>query len=407
MTLFWFATVAIVLFSCFVVAIPLMKSNTKGERALRDELNKAFYKDRLGELSKEADAGLVVDQQELVSDLKQSLLDDIPDNQSASNGGKAPPKLLLLLSMLFVIVASYGTYMAVGGLKQVQDWQQVTARLPELSKKLMAESSQPMTEQELQDLTLALRTRLYYQPDDAMSWFLLGKIGIANRDANTAVEAMERAYKMNTTSPTIQLGYAQALMMSQEEHDHQTARKLLDGLVEQGYANLQVLSLIAFDAFENQQYQRAIEYWQQMQRLVTPDDARYSMLERSIALAKKQMSGEKVAHGVTVPVTISLGIDASISPNSVLIVSVHTPDGAPMPIAAARYPATQFPLKVVLDDSNSMIQGRKISDLESLIVKARIDTDGNVSTKKGDWYGESEVVKLGQPINILIDKQFK
>ncbi len=47
MAIFWFATVAIVLFSCFIVAIPLMKSNSKGDRALRDELNKAFYKDRL------------------------------------------------------------------------------------------------------------------------------------------------------------------------------------------------------------------------------------------------------------------------------------------------------------------------------------------------------------------------
>ncbi len=358
-------------------------------------------------MSKEAEAGLVVDQQELVSDLKQSLLDDIPASQNGSKGSGFSPKAILALSMLFVIVASYGIYMSVGGLKQVQDWQQVTARLPELSKKLMTESSQPMTEQELKDLSLALRTRLYYQPDDAMGWLLLGKIGIANRDANTAVEAMERAYKMNSASPTIQLGYAQALMMSQDEQDHEKARGLLEGLVRQGYANLQVLSLIAFDAFENQQYTRAIEYWQQMQRLVTPEDARYSMLERSIALAQKQLSGSKVVHGVSVPVKVSLAKGVSVNPNSVLIVSVHTADGSPMPVAAARYPATKFPVSIVLDDSNSMIQGRKISDLKDLIVKARIDSDGNVSTKKGDWYGESEVVKLGQPINILIDKQFK
>ena len=45
---------------------------------LRDELNKAFYKDRLVELEVEAEEGLVDNQQELIDDLKQSLLDDVP-----------------------------------------------------------------------------------------------------------------------------------------------------------------------------------------------------------------------------------------------------------------------------------------------------------------------------------------
>ncbi|MCL9781816.1 c-type cytochrome biogenesis protein CcmI [Vibrio sp. S4M6] len=407
MAIFWFATVAIVLFGCLIVAFPLFKRSDVRDQAARDELNKAFYKDRLGELAQEADAGLVGNNQEMVNDLKQSLLDDIPETYSVGKAPNAAPKAIIVLSMVFVVVVSYSLYLVYGGLKQVQDWHQVSARLPELSKKLMTESSQPMTEQELNDLTLALRTRLFYQPGDAMGWLLLGKIGIASRDSNTAVDAMQRAYKMNPNSPTIQLGYAQALMTSQEESDHNLARKLLQGLIEQGYANLQVLSMIAFDAFEGQQYQRAIEYWQQMQRLISPEDERYAMLEKSIALAKQEISGKTKDISQSVPVTVSLGQGVVVKPNSVLIVSVHTPDGAPMPVAAARYPASQFPVKMVLDDSNSMIQGRKISDLSAVIVKARIDTDGNVSTKKGDWYGESSVVKLGQPINIIIDKQFR
>ena len=61
---------------------------------------------------------------------------------------------------------------------------------------------------------------------------------------------------------------------------------------------------------------------------------------------------------------------------------------------------------VVLDDGNSMMEGSKLSSLETLMVRARLDTDGNVSTRDGDWYGESEVVELGAPVTININKQY-
>jgi len=105
-------------------------------------------------------------------------------------------------------------------------------------------------------------------------------------------------------------------------------------------------------------------------------------------------------------VTISLSNDVIVPEQGVVIVSVHSADGAPMPIAAARYPLGQFPLHVVLDDSNSMMQGRKLSDLDAVMVRARIDTDGNVATRDGDWHGESQPVEIGSSVNVEINQQF-
>ena len=266
------------------------------------------------------------------------------------------------------------------------------------------------TESQLQDLSLALRTRLFYQPNDAMGWLLLGKVAIANQDANSAQGAMEKAYALKPENSTIALGYAQALMMSQDESDQQQARGILEELVKRDYANLQVLSLIAFDAYRNQNYAKAITYWQAMQKLLPEQDSRHALLARSIQSAREGAAKEVTIKGTvteaSVPVEITLGEKVAIEPGSVLVVSVHSADGSPMPIAAARYPIKHFPLKVRLDDSNSMIQGRKISDFSAFMVKARIDKDGNVSTKQGDWYGQSDVVKSGQLAEIEIDKRY-
>lgn len=407
MTLFWISTLILVAIACVFIAIPLIQKKANNDTVLRDELNKAFYKDRLNELQEETAEGLVDNQQDLIADLKQSLLDDIPADKQAAQQSQVSTLAVLVPSVLLVVLLSYGMYAKFGNYDKVEHWQQVSADLPQLTRKLMAPQGQgvELTDQEMEDLTLSLRTRLYYQPEDSTGWLLLGRIAMANRDMQTAIGAMKHAYALEPQDGDIQLGYAQALMLSDDEMDQTQARSILQRLAKRDYVDLRVYSLLAFDAFERSDYPSAIEYWGLMQKMIGPNDSRYEMLTRSIDSAKRKM-GEGVVEGKSVSVTISLADNVVLPQNAVLIVSVHSADGAPMPIAAARYPLSSFPRTVVLDDNNSMMQGRKLSDLSTLMVRVRIDTDGNVSTKDGDWFGESQPVNLGEPVEVVINKQY-
>ncbi|ELD1796516.1 c-type cytochrome biogenesis protein CcmI [Vibrio fluvialis] len=407
MTLFWISTLILVAIACVFIAIPLIQKKANNDTVLRDELNKAFYKDRLNELQEETAEGLVDNQQDLIADLKQSLLDDIPADKQATQQSQVSTLAVLVPSVLLVVLLSYGMYAKFGNYDKVEHWQQVSADLPQLTRKLMAPQGQgvELTDQEMEDLTLSLRTRLYYQPEDSTGWLLLGRIAMANRDMQTAIGAMKHAYALEPQDGDIQLGYAQALMLSDDEMDQTQARSILQRLAKRDYVDLRVYSLLAFDAFERSDYPSAIEYWGLMQKMIGPNDSRYEMLTRSIDSAKRKM-GEGVVEGKSVSVTISLADNVVLPQNAVLIVSVHSADGAPMPIAAARYPLSNFPRTVVLDDNNSMMQGRKLSDLSTLMVRVRIDTDGNVSTKDGDWFGESQPVNLGEQVEVVINKQY-
>ncbi|OCH53070.1 c-type cytochrome biogenesis protein CcmI [Vibrio cyclitrophicus] len=406
MTLFWISTVVLSLAAILLIVLPFINKKANNDEMLRDELNKAFYKDRLVELEVEAEEGLVDNQQELIADLKQSLLDDVPTQKDTaktqiSTVGVVGPSVIL------VLVVTYGMYFQFGALDKVQHWQEVSSNLPELSKKLMSSEGGALTDDELEDLTLALRTRLHYQPKDSTGWLLLGRIALANRDAETAKDSMERAYKLEPKNEDVQLGFAQALMLSPDEADQNQARLILSRLIQNDYVDLRVFSLLAFDSFERQDYPGAVKYWSIMQQMIGPQDSRYEMLSRSIESAQKKMGDTMgVDQGKSVAVTLELAADVNADPKSVLVVSVHRADGSPMPIAAARYPLGTFPRTVVLDDGNSMMEGLKLSSLETLMVRARLDTDGNVSTRDGDWYGESEVVELGAPVTININKQY-
>ncbi len=217
---------------------------------------------------------------------------------------------------------------------------------------------------------------------------------------------MKKAYRLEPEDTDIQLGYAQALMLSSDESDLNNARSILNGLIKEDYVDLRVFSLLAFDAFEQQDYPAAIQYWSMMQQMIGPEDSRYTMLQRSIENARLKMGDAEQSSANSVAITISLAPEVQVSSNAALIVSAHRADGSPMPIAAARYPLGSFPRTVVIDDRNSMVEGQNLSDLPDFMIRARIDGDGNVSTRDGDWYGESSVIKLGEQVALTIDKRY-
>ncbi|AJR09523.1 c-type cytochrome biogenesis protein CcmI [Photobacterium gaetbulicola] len=402
MTMFWVISALLVLVAMVIFVVPMYKGKEQDEVASRDELNKAFFKDRMDELKEESSEGLVENKDELVVELQQSLLDDVP---AGTEQKKTPVSTAMLIPGLIVLVGvSFGMYMKVGSLDKVQAWNDTVARLPELSQRLMDESN-PLSDQEMDDLTLALRTRLHSEPNDATGWLLLGRIGMANRDAETAQDAMARAYRLDPSNPEVMLSYGQTLMMIGDPAQSERARLLLRSVLRVDHTNIRALSLLAFDAFEAGNFQQAINYWNMMKQVIGADDPRADMLDRSIARAQSQLERSNNT-ATSVSVTVELDPNVELPEQGLVIISVHSADGAPMPVAARRVPLSSFPISLTLDDNDSMIPERPMTSLQDMIIKARIDTDGNVTTRKGDWYGQSDIIPLGGSTNVVINTKY-
>lgn len=399
---FWIITAFMLLISIAIFVVPIYFAKDQNEIASRDALNKAFFRDRMQELNHEEEEGLIQNKADLAVELKQALLDDIVITQNKTSK-QSLSALMLLPGVLILIGLSYVTYNIYGSHRDVVIWQETLARLPDLSVKLMSDAQSEMTEQEMNDLTLSLRTQLQRTPKDGMGWLLLGRVALSNRDIQTAVAAMEKSYRLLPGDPDVMIGYAQALMLSGDEGNVGTARELLSKVIKKNHGNLQAFSLLAFEAFERGSFEEAIAAWTTMEKLMPLDDPRRSMIKRSIERAKKQMN---VNTGETVSVVISLDPKVTIPQNGVLFVSVHSADGAPMPIAAKKLRLDKFPVHVDLNDQDSMLPERLLSSLSKVLVKARIDSDGNVMTKEGDWFGESLPFAMGESSQIVINQTY-
>ncbi|MGH8481495.1 MAG: c-type cytochrome biogenesis protein CcmI/CycH, partial [Nevskiaceae bacterium] len=108
-----------------------------------------------------------------------------------------------------------------------------------------------------------------------------------------------------------------------------------------------------------------------------------------------------------IDVSVAPGLAPSVRPGDVLFVYATDPAGPPMPLAIQRLSADQLPLRITLDDSNSMTAARKLSDLDRWRVIARISRSGNAAPRPGDLEGTVELGKAdaGRPVRVLISQQ--
>lgn len=190
---------------------------------------------------------------------------------------------------VFVLVAvSVGVYLKVSGIKQVQEWQQVVQQTSALLKRAMDPDAEPLNMEQMARLGLGLRTRLQYEPDNVEAWMMLGRIGMALNNASTATQAFAHAYKLSPTNGEVKLGYAEVLTRSVDAQDNLLGGRLLRELLNSDGTNLRMLSLLAFNAFEQQQYREAIGAWQTMLRVLPANDQRRAVVLRSIKQAQTQ-----------------------------------------------------------------------------------------------------------------------
>ncbi len=419
MTAFWIVIAALLVLASLALILPLWRG--EGRQSIsRSALNKQLYRQRLLEIGEEREQGILAEESESLVELQRSLLDDIPDVEQSARGGKS---LIWIPGVLVLVVVSLGLYYQLGAWQEVSRWQDANSRLGELSNRILVERDSEVTEQDLLDFTLGLRTRLKEEPNDYRGWLLLGRLTLDGNDPEMAREALERAYSLAPQKAMVAVPYAQALMMTGEEA---RADQLLQAAIAQDPANIEARSVHAFMALQKEDFQTALVRWRAMLPLLEKGSTRHAMVERSIEYAEQQLrqrgiavtaapaaqAGQGSAQVLAVkegeyPLHITLAPGIQLPEDAHLFVFAVIPNGPPMPIAVKRIPGPQLPLTLSLGDGDAMMEGSKLAAYPELQFKARLSRGGNVMNKEGAFEGVSVTVPTTSiptaPIDIRID----
>ncbi|EPG8398709.1 c-type cytochrome biogenesis protein CcmI [Serratia marcescens] len=398
---FWLIICVLLAGAAALLVVPAMRHG-KQSAATRDALNKAFYQDRLSELEQDEQQGVVAERPELVKELQQNLLNDIPAEQMAQ--AKPINRWALVPGVLLLLVVTVGFYLKTGGLAQVLDWRLVQAQMPELRERVSNERAKPLSMEEIARLGLGLRTALQQDDRNINDWMMLGRVGMALNNATTATQAFAHAYQLDPNSLEVRLGYAEVLTRSNDPEDNKQATQLLRRMIAENHSDPRVLSLLAFNAFEQGDFKQAIGAWQVMLQLLPANDPRAEVIKRSIAQAKAQAGGETVKLNVTV--SLSPQAAKAMPPQGTLVISV-TDGVSPVPVAVKQLPLSRFPLSFSLDDSNAMMPERLLSAQHQVQVRVRLSQDGLATPQPGDWFGESSLQTFSgkEQVSVQINKQ--
>ncbi|EAM8642690.1 cytochrome c-type biogenesis protein CcmH [Salmonella enterica] len=215
--------------------------------------------------------------------LKQEEFSDaVPADGKRAGSGAYVPGIVIAL-----IVAAI-SYYQTGSYGQVKIWRQATALTPVLLERALDPKAQPLNEEEMARLALGLRTRLQSDPGNAEGWIMLGRIGMVLGNAGTATGAYANAYRLDPKNSDAALGYAEALTRSSDPEDNRRGGELLRRLVRSDHTDIRVLSLYAFNAFEQGRFGEAVAAWEMMLKLLPAADPRRAVIERSIRQALAQ-----------------------------------------------------------------------------------------------------------------------
>lgn len=376
----------------------------KGESALsRNQMNRALYQHRLQELAGDDALESETQREQMVSDLQRNLLDDIPEQDNAS---RAAPlnRWVLIPGMLVLVIVSVAAYYKVGASSRVVEWQQVAGETPQLLERVMNPKAQPLSVADLQRLALGLRTRLQDDPQNREGWSILGRIGMVLDNGGLASQAFSRAYHLAPENPDVKLDYAEILTRIGDPQEQTLASHMLRALRHREPHNPRVLSLLAFSAYQQQQYSEAISAWQALLAQIPQDDPRRTVIEKSIEKARVDAGNDKASLGVTI--TLSPQARAALPAQGVIFVSV-TDGKSPVPVAVKKLPLGHFPITVTLNDSDAMMPERLLSSLQQGVVTVHLSASGTATLQPGDWFGRAKTADVSGsgPIAVEVMQQ--
>ncbi len=391
----WLAMAVMVLLGAGIILLPKAKRGVGDDQR---QVNLTLYRHRLRELEAERREGLVADDKfaQLENELKRSLLDDVDADQGQSRTLSWP----VLLPGLALLLSSLAIYAYVGGYQQQAHWQAVMDKLPDLAQRaLKPQQGESLTRDDMQDLALGIRSRLAEQGDDKNAWVFLGRIGFSLGDAKMSGDAFAMALEQDPNNSSALLGLAQSKLMAGGQGERQQAAQALAQLLSQDPGNVDALLLIGFVAYENQDYDKAIEAWTLLARQLPQGDNRQALVQEKLAEARQKAQGLSLA--LEVQVELAPELQAQVPEQASLFVFARDVAGGP-PLAAVRMPLSRLPTQVVLSDETSMIPGRSLSQASQVVVGARISAGESLAMdESGDLRGLSEPIAVDSG-NVLI-----
>lgn len=265
----------------------------------------------------------------------------------------------------------------------------------------------------LDEAIVQLERRLAEEPASVEGWVLLGRSRMAQQKWPEARDAFARAHALLPNEPDLMVEYADAQMRAAPDGRFpDSAVALLEKVVAGQPTHQRGLFYLGAQRLQAGQPAEAVKVWEQLLPLV--DGATAQALVPQLAMAREQAGLPPVQDipaagpAPTLELTIELApaLASQLAAGDTLFVFARTVDGAGLPVAVKRMPATGFPVTLGLSDADGLMPAQKLSMQKQVRLMARVSKSGDAAAAAGDLEAEGQVVDVadGARFTLVIDR---
>ena len=386
----------------------------------------AVYREQLAELERELaqgsldQAGFDLSHQELT----QRLLEDAPPPQSSAAPTPATnkrPKLLLAGIAVLIPLMAFSAYFLVGTPMALD---------PQLSAQ--AHGDEQLTPERLASMADQLAERLQNEPNNAEGWVMLGRIQRALAQYDAADAALQKALSLARNDDVL-IERAEVLAQKNNGSFKGEPWAIINTVLKADPNHGNALLLAGSAAFSEGRFKEALAYWERVKASLPPASPDAAALAEAIDQARERlgmpplspatnMANAPASAGVltakpasdgteriTGRVSIDPALAAQVSPQDIVFIYANAAEGPRMPLAIIRTTVDKLPYDFVLDDSLAMNPQMKLSQVTSVMVRARISKTGNAMPQPGDFGASVGPVTPGSAdeLKLNISKAFQ
>ena len=363
--LFWLLSMAFVVYFFYK---PLKSYEVKQE-------NVDIAKEKIAQLEEDLKTGVLTQSSfdEAKEDILKTLTLDESLNDTAQNKTRVTKntRSKTLLSGVFLISLSllFFHYLNLGS--------------PETTQ---AKQEQPSIE----SLLLKMEQHLEKNPKDVQAWSMLGKTYFSMQNVEKANIAFKKAYALQPDDETVILSLASGLAAQNNNQLLGRPVQLIQKVLQKNPKSIKALWLAGYATYQAGNYTLAQKTWEKTYSLMAETDPERKMIAQYIEDIKRLQAEKNATVKITVSVSLAKNIQAS--PNDFVMVYARTPTGMKMPVAIKKMRVADLPTTIILTDADAAMPTRKLSQMEKVIVFARLSKTGQAIQQPDDIIVQSGVL---------------
>jgi cytochrome c-type biogenesis protein CcmH/NrfG len=354
------------------------------------------FEEKLQLLSQARDNGELAEQDFTLAaaELKTQYLQQQQNQQRVSGSATG----WVLGTSVLVLLGTVWLYSLTGHFTALQNWQTAQQLLPEYGERALLNKGEPLTEEEINLFALALRTKISKEGDDAVAWFVIGRIWLSKGMLDDAIEAFEKALALTPNRINVLISYSQALLVAAGDEHLAKAARSLSAVLQQDPDNTDALSMLAMVAEERGDKELAQQAWQLLLPKLETNDPRYALVQQKLGLIPAaEQNSETPVSGRQVSVELSISPElAQEYKTGTLFVFAKAVDGPPLPLAVQKLPVFSGTQTITLSEAQAMQQGWTLANADRIQISALLSLSGQVLNDENGPQVQSDILSFDE-----------